>query len=225
MTKSKKQELGSVSIVDKLVTRFRDAIVSGQMEPGSHIGVKKLADEYGVSMIPVREALARLLSSRLVRVELNRGYFVANRPTEEEFSCLVKARVIIETSALADGFSKITKADISALVALNDKMRKLAEQQHQKKNVLVNWLNLNGQFHKTLVGTSHNPFLNSIHEGLSLEASMARPFAEALPPLSRFVEDHDRIIQAMNDGDQAMATSALSEHISSLILPGEGHRE
>lgn len=221
MTKLGKKQLEAVSTVDRLVALIRDAIVSGQMEPGSHIGVKNLADEYGVSMIPVREALARLLSSRLVRVEVNRGYFVANRPTAEEFSYLVKARVIIETSALAEGFNQITKADISELVALNDKMRKLAEQQHQKKNVFANWIYLNGEFHKILVGTSRNPYLNLIHEGLSLEASMARPFADALPPLSQFIEDHDRIIQAMKDGDQDSATSVLSEHISSVILPRE----
>lgn len=219
MTKSGKKQLEAISIVDRLVALIRDAIVSGQMEPGSHIGIKNLADEYGVSMIPVREALARLLASRLVRVEPNRGYFVANRPTPEEFSHLVKARVIIETSALAEGFSQITKAEISALVALNDKMRKLAEQQHQKKNVFAKWIKLNGEFHKILVATSRNAFLNSIHDDLSLEATMARPFAGALPPLSQFIEDHDRIIQAMKDGDQARAMSALSEHISSLILP------
>lgn len=221
MTKLKSKQLEAASLVDRLVILIRDAIVSGHMEPGSHIRIKKLADEFGVSMIPVREALARLLSSRLVHVKPNRGYFVANRPTQEEFSQLVRARVIIETSALAEGFNQITKADISALSNLNEKMRKLSVQQKDNKNVFSKWIELNSEFHQILIGTARNTYLDSIYQGLSLEASVARPFADSLPPLSEFVEHHDRIIQAMKDGDEAAATCALDEHISSLILPRE----
>ena len=80
------------SLVDKLVAAIRDSIIAGDLEAGAHIGIKKIADEYGVSMIPVREALARLLASRLVRAEANRGYFVASQPSRSDFLEFVEAR-------------------------------------------------------------------------------------------------------------------------------------
>ena len=99
-------KIEAASLVDQLVDRIRDNIVSGSFTPGARIKVKEIAEDHGVSMIPVREALARLLASRLVRAEANRGYFVASRPAPEEYAELVKARELLETSALAAGFNR-----------------------------------------------------------------------------------------------------------------------
>ena len=74
------KQIKAPSLVDRLVIRIREDIVSGDLASDSHLKIKQIADSHGISMIPVREALARLLASGLVRVEANRGYFVASNP-------------------------------------------------------------------------------------------------------------------------------------------------
>jgi DNA-binding GntR family transcriptional regulator len=149
----------ATSLVNRLVVRLREDIVSGARAPGSHIKIMYIADSHGVSMIPVREALARLLASRLVRVEANRGYFVASRPTPADYAELVKARELIETSALAAGFDSIDDTDIKALAALNDRKRKLAATSRDKRGILTKWAALNTAFHKVLEGSFRNQIL------------------------------------------------------------------
>lgn len=211
-------QIEAPSLVDRLVVRIREDIVSGELAPGAHIKIKNIADSHGISMIPVREALARLLASRLVRVEANRGYFVASRPTPEDYAELVKARELIETSALSAGFDNITASDIRSLIALNDKMRKLAAAPRRKRNLLTDWGTLNTEFHRILVGSFRNPYFDSIFADLSLESSMARPFADELPPYAALVDQHQAIIEAIKAGDSKKAARELSRHINSLSL-------
>ena len=212
------RQIDAPSLVDRLVVRIREDIVTGELAPGSHIKIKTIADSHGISMIPVREALARLLASRLVRVEANRGYFVATRPTAAEYAELVKAREVIETSALAAGFDNITDADIKSLQSLNDKMRKLAGGLRRKPNILTEWGTLNTEFHRILVGSFRNTYFDSIFADLSLESSRARPFADELPPYASLVDQHQAIIEAIKASNPKKAVKELSRHINSLSL-------
>ena len=91
------------SLVDRVYAHLRAEIVNGELEAGSKLNIKALADAYGVSLIPVREALARLRSTQLVTMETNQGYFVARPLTPDEFSQLFEARRMLELSALEPG--------------------------------------------------------------------------------------------------------------------------
>ena len=218
LNKQNETRIEAPSLVDQLVERIREDIVSGDLAPGSQIKIKATADRHGVSMIPVREALARLLASRLVRAEANRGYFVASRPTSAEYSELVKAREVIETSALKAGFGNITAADIKSLSSLNRKMSKLAKLPSHNRNRQSEWRALNTEFHRILVGSFRNTYFDSIFADLSLESSMARPFADDLTPFAELVAQHDAIIAAIKASDPDRAVRELSRHIFSLSL-------
>jgi len=212
------KQIKAPSLVDRLVIRIREDIVSGDLASDSHLKIKQIADSHGISMIPVREALARLLASGLVRVEANRGYFVASHPTAKDYAELVKARELIETSALAAGFDNLTATDIKSLGSLNNKMRKLAAAPRRKRNILTEWGTLNTEFHRILVGCFRNPYFDSIFADLSLENSMARPFADELPPYYDLVEQHQAIIEAIKESNSKQAVKELSLHINSLSL-------
>ena len=212
------KQIEAPSLVDRLVERIREDIVSGELAPGAHIKIKRIADSHGISMIPVREALARLLASRLVRVEANRGYFVTCRPTPAEYAELVKARELIETSALAAGFHNLTEADVRSLNSLNERMRKLATAPRRKRNMPMEWGALNTEFHRILVGSFRNSYFDSIFTDLSLESSMARPFASEPPPFADLVDQHDAIIDAIKASDLKLAIKELSHHINSLSI-------
>lgn len=219
VAKIQSKRIEEASLVDRIVTLIREAIVTGELEAGAHIGIKKLADAYGVSMIPVREVLARLLASRLVRVETNRGYFVASKPTPSEFRQFVQARELFETSVVSLGFENVTSDDIRKLISLNKKMAKIAKA--GKSNAMVEWGELNAEFHQTLVGLARNEYLNYHYANLSfgnLHYQLVRSYPKAFTSLETLVEQHDEMIHALERRDKKQLLSILSGHIHNVTL-------
>ncbi len=207
------------SIVDRLVGLIHDAILSGEYKPGAKIGIKKLADSYGVSMIPVREALARLLPSRLVKVENNRGYFVADKPTPEEFRQFLEARELFETAVINLGFEKATPDDIKKLRSLNEKMRKVASS--SKSDRLVKWSRLNVEFHQALVGLAGNSFLSNQYSEMSfgnLHIQIVLSYPREFTSLDLLVDQHDELIKMLETGDRKRFFSLLAQHIRNITI-------
>lgn len=206
------------SLVDRLVEALRDLIITGTLEPGSHIGIRKIADSYGVSMIPVREALARLLPSRLVRVENNRGYFVADRPDASEYQQFVEARELFEIAVVTVGFENATVTDIKKLRNLNSQMRKVAESRRSDR--MARWSRLNGAFHQTLVDLARNAYLSNQYSDLSLgnmHTQLVQSFQKDPVSLERLVNQHDQLIDALELGNRTKFLTLLSQHIRNVI--------
>lgn len=209
----------NASLVEQILDAIRNSILAGELQPGAHIKIKEVADQLGVSMIPVREALARLLASRLVTIEANRGYFVASKPTVTQFADFIDARVLFETSAVRAGFSNASKADIVQLEKLNNKMRKISK----KRSVVVNveWGSLNHQFHKILVGLTRNEFLVNLYEDLSLgslQFQLYRSGNDSFPDFKRLIFEHDNIIESLAKRSLEDLIFNLTEHIKAIRL-------
>src|SRR5262245_65879526 len=66
-----------------LAARLAEDIISGELEPGSKLKLNALSKRYGVSAIPLREALSRLASSGLVEIEDQRGYRTSSVSVED----------------------------------------------------------------------------------------------------------------------------------------------
>ena len=64
------------TITDRVLTHLRTRILNGTITPGERIDQAEVARQFGVSLVPVREALARLQSSGLVHIVPHRGVFV-----------------------------------------------------------------------------------------------------------------------------------------------------
>lgn len=97
------------SMTRQLITRFRDRILAGAYPPGSPLRQDTLASEFGISKIPVREALVQLQSEGLVDIFPNRGFQV--RPlTTAELNEVFSLRVTLEPAAVARG-AKLANAE------------------------------------------------------------------------------------------------------------------
>ncbi|MBY6113235.1 GntR family transcriptional regulator [Mameliella alba] len=192
MSEQDSKEIDTGSLVDRLVVVIHDAIISGELAPEAPIRPKTIANQPGVSMIPVLEALARLLASRLVHVEPNRGYFVAAKPTP---------------------------ADIRKLRRLNGKMRAIVSA--SRRNVTVEWGTLNSEFHQTLVGLARNVFVDEQYRNLSFglqHFQLAQAANVEFTSLSSLVEQHDGMIDALEKGGKPLLLCLLSQHINNLSL-------
>ncbi|MEO0031712.1 MAG: hypothetical protein RIS94_1470 [Pseudomonadota bacterium] len=90
---------GNESLPNAIADHLRNQIVRGTLLPGSHLGQTQLAEQYGRSKVPVREALKLLATEGFLRHDRNRGYFVSQLDADEARQ-LYKLRRWIEQDLL-----------------------------------------------------------------------------------------------------------------------------
>ena len=91
--------LPSTTLKMHLVERLRDSIVTGVYKPGDRLNESKLARQFSVSRIPVREALMQLQEQGLVMNHPRRGMFV-NTLSEEDTQKINSVRIVLESEAI-----------------------------------------------------------------------------------------------------------------------------
>src|SRR5437660_3770054 len=82
------------SLRQQIADALRDEVLTGRLQAGRHFTVKEIADTYGVSATPVREALVDLAAQGLLELEQHRGFQV-RRFTAADFRSLTEARVLV----------------------------------------------------------------------------------------------------------------------------------
>ncbi|WP_416385363.1 GntR family transcriptional regulator [Streptomyces sp. NRRL B-1677] len=100
-----------------MCTAIRDDIVSGTFPPGSRLTEEVLARRYGVSRVPVREALRTLASEGFVTTRRHAGACVAE-PTEQEAADLLEVRALLEPLGAARAAQRRTEAHLKVLRGL-----------------------------------------------------------------------------------------------------------
>ena len=106
---------------ESIVEPMRRAIVLGELPPGLHLEEPALAQKFGVSRIPIREALLRLEHEGLVRVEPRRGAFIVGM-TEEDVHDVYELRSLIEGRAARRAAGRIEAGGLARLEALAAQM-------------------------------------------------------------------------------------------------------
>lgn len=96
-----------MSLVDQVYEAIQRRILSGAYPPGSRLHLTKLAQEHGVSFIPVREAMRRLEAERLVEIVNNRGARVASISVFD-MQDIYRTRVTLECDAIRRAFPHLT---------------------------------------------------------------------------------------------------------------------
>jgi len=103
-----------LTLSDQIESRLIDLILTGQLAPGNRLIIKEIADEMGISSMPVRDALTRLAAGGVVRTEKNRGYTV-NIVSEAEFQEITELRRTLEPMAAVSGCQNATPDDLKPI--------------------------------------------------------------------------------------------------------------
>lgn len=135
----------------QIATRIRDKILSGVYAPGSALLQDSIAAEFGVSKIPVREALVRLRAEGLIDIHAHRGFQVRTLSTAEVDE-VFQLRLKLEPAAVAAGAKLAKAADHQAV---EDALRRLSDSLAAKN--LSDIGNLNGAFHLGLIVPQAQP--------------------------------------------------------------------
>jgi len=99
----------------QIAAALRDEILAGRLPAGSHFTVKEIAEQYGVSATPVREAMVDLAAQGLLDVEQHRGFRV-HEFTIDDYRAMVQARMVV-LDGLFHGFVEAQRSGRAGAVA------------------------------------------------------------------------------------------------------------
>jgi len=139
---------------------LRERILTGRYEPGARLDQAALANELGVSLIPLRETLRQLEAEGLVRIYPHRGAFVAER-SPSEVQEIARIRIVLEELAAQQAAHCLDEATLERMTELNAQM----DQAIRKKD-MARLLVLNEQFHFVMYEVCHQPLLLQMIRGL-----------------------------------------------------------
>jgi DNA-binding GntR family transcriptional regulator len=196
------------SVVDHVYSALRERILSGDLPRGTKLRQASLAEELGVSRTPLREALRRLATEGLVEFSPNRGATVS----ELDFGDMRhawSARVALEPGAARLAAERRDEASIAAMRDAIDQQRAAAADKDAS-------FAANRAFHLALAAASGNPHLTRFAEMLWVPRIGVPIYqAQAAEPAGAgaWAEEHERIIDAIQDGRVDDAERLTREHI------------
>ena len=184
----------------------------GELHEGEKVNLADLARELGTSIIPIREALARLSAERLVIYEPNKGFRVAPAPDAEEIANLFEARIVLELGALDVGIHNVDDDVLSQMIAVNDDIR--THNYGKDFEDFSGFIHQNARFHELLVGLTNNPLVLDAYRRLSYHQRIPQLLhGQGVQDLDRIITEHDAIIAALKERSLARARTALRAHI------------
>ncbi|QLJ04486.1 GntR family transcriptional regulator [Streptomyces sp. NEAU-sy36] len=186
-------------------TAIRDDIVAGVLERGGRLTEEVLARRYGVSRVPVREALRTLEAEGFVVTRRHAGACVAE-PSEQEAADLLEMRLLLEPLGAARAARRRTEAHLKVLrglVRLGQERARRGDGEELRA--------LDGWFHETLAQACGSPSLTSTL--LQLRHKIAWMYVLDAPPdpVGTWTE-HGAIVDAVARGDGARARTVTALH-------------
>ncbi len=197
------------SLSDKIYQDLKWALIVGAYAPGDRISIRTQAEALGVSMMPVREALKRLASERVLQASAKRSFQVAALDPKR-ISNLLFVRSSLEGIATELATPKLTTSQLDRILELAALMDKDIDRQD-----IPGYLARNYSFHFSIYSAADNAELVSLIEGLWAQTG---PFiaagARASGMSGDWRETHRRIVDAIRVRDSDQARRLIEQDIS-----------
>ncbi|MDH2328039.1 GntR family transcriptional regulator [Cereibacter sp. SYSU M97828] len=199
-------------MAERLFHQLFEAILQGELAPGSKISEPLLAQKYSVSRGPLREALHRLQERHLITRSANHGSRVAEA-TPASLSELFKVREMLESLAAREAALNCTAEDLMTLQSMVDlhEARILGTAPERQTGLS----SVDRDFHFLIAQRSNNPFLIRLlcHELYPL-LRLYRSKYRNTDYRKRALLEHRRILGALEDKDPDMAEMMMRRHIA-----------
>lgn len=188
---------------------LREMILSAELRGGQPLRQDLLAKRLGISRTPLREALNRLATEGLVRMDPHRGV-VVSRPTAAELREIYEVRLILETEAARQAARACTDQDVADLRVILELQRTSEEPWFFAKS--------NAKFHDRVYAIAEQRTLSELITGLRNRSEVyIRLLAEMPLSLSRAREGHDAIVTALAARDEESVVHAVADHLASTV--------
>ncbi|SJM51003.1 Transcriptional regulator, GntR family [Gulosibacter sp. 10] len=193
------------------MTRMRQLIIDGTVEPGAPFSEVQLAEEFDVSRTPIREALKQLEREGLVEIRPRVGTFV-RKPSLREITELFQLKEVLEGLAASQ---LAARGEVSELRQLEANVR--AEKEAVADGDRQAYAQLVHEFHTTLVVGADNQKLWDQYTLLMNQLAYQRIVAQTLQlpgRLAHSLSEHERVVQAIRTKNPLVAELEMRRHVS-----------
>lgn len=192
---------------DEIATALRRAFRERLIPPGQALNQDELARLYGVSRIPLREALRTLVGEGLIIMRPGLGAVVTELNVDEVQE-LYGLRLQLEPPLAQDIIEHLGRRDLDDLARVVEAMRTLETRQSEE------WSSLNYRFHRRLYELSgRRHAVRLVVQVLNLVEPYARVHAHVLGSRPRMQQERVDMIEAMRDGDVTRVTVLIEAGI------------
>jgi DNA-binding GntR family transcriptional regulator len=189
-------------------------LMKGERPPGQRLNIDALSRELGLSPTPLREALARLEHTGLVRREALRGYEVAPLLTPREIEQLMDARALLEPTFATQATMRRTREFLDELYETIESMESV-EASPDGEALRQCWL-ADEAFHALISKQAGNPFADRAYQSLGGQLQRFRLIGKAgLWHARRAAQEHRLIYAAVNAGEAEEAAERMRFHLES----------
>jgi len=202
--------IAPLALYQEVAERLRQRIFSHELSPGSWVDEQALADDYGISRTPLREALKVLASEGLVTLKPRRGCYVTEI-SERDLDEIFNVMALLEGQCARLTAQKATDADLDRLREIHAKLEKAAND-----GKIDAFFDANQAFHQALQELADNRWLLHVIEDLRKVIKLSRHhslFSEGR--LEQSLAEHRELLAALADRDVDRAELLMRAHINS----------
>ena len=194
---------------DLIAESLRDEILRGEIPAGQPLRQEELAERFGVSRLPVRDALLRLEAQGLVHVFPNRGAFVISLSADEVRE-IYEMRILLEGDLLERAVPRIGEEDWRRIETANAESVRTADGPE--------WVEGDWKFHRALYEPAGRPRQLATIEQLRGTVARFWTVRSALPDrAAEWLTDHDAIIEACRARASVAARRRLEGHLTRVM--------
>jgi DNA-binding GntR family transcriptional regulator len=205
----KEGPLEGATQAERLADRIADSVLSGEFPPGFRLDETALAERFGVSRTPVREAIRLLASTGLIDVKPRRGASVATA-TSAQLETLFGAMAEIESTCARLAAMSMTPIERRRLQARHDAMAAIVVRDDREEYAVANI-----DFHTQIYLGAHNEIVANFASSLRRRlAPFRRAQFRTEGRTSRSHAEHGAVVKAILACDVSAAHSAMFQHMS-----------
>lgn len=196
------------SLRERVAVSLRAALVSGRMVPGVTYSVPALAEQFGVSATPVREAMLDLVNEGIVAAVPNKGYRVVEL-SDAELDQITELRRLLEVPTVCGLAGSLSPAGVKRLRSLAREVRAAALNAD-----VVAYVEADRELHLALLGEAGNPRLVDLVGRLRDQSrlyGLEQLAADGV--LVESADEHLALIEALETGDRRAAEKVMSHHL------------
>lgn len=192
---------------DSVYDALRTAILTRSFAPGERLNVNDLAQQLGVSLTPVKDALTRLEAEALIEIRPRSGTFVT-AVSPEDVAETFELRCALECLAAEKALDQVAPADIERLRTLADAIAQGTDDEtHASRNI---------EFHKRIIALAGSRRLSDMYESLDAHIQIARIHLGRGDWKTRLDSEHGEhlaIVAGFVARDRVALVEALRQHI------------
>jgi DNA-binding GntR family transcriptional regulator len=199
---------------EKVAESLREAIVKGEIKPGTRLQEVEIAESYKTSRTPVREAFRQLETEGFLAIKPRRGAIVTEI-TARDIREFYEMKSVLEGYAARKAAETLTDAQIDRMEQLNLQLRECYD-----KSNLSSMISIHNQFHEIFVNAAGNEQMASLIRSLVNRFQRYRIALSHTDSILESVAQHERIIAAFRarDAEQAASLVSLNSQLGSKAL-------